>query len=70
MVDMTDRNTQEMAVTLKFTYPAEVFPGEEDDMFAVADQEQEFFVKEFERFLDEFNLSSGPEVNITPILLS
>lgn len=68
MVGMTDRNTQQMALELKFTYPAEIFEGEEDDMFAVAEQEQEFFLREFERFLEEFDVTTGPEVTVTPIL--
>lgn len=55
MVPMTtsDKNTQKMQVTVTYEYDAEVFDGEDNDMYAVAKEEEKFLQGEFDFLINE-----------------
>jgi hypothetical protein len=59
-------NDQRYDVTVKLSYAAEVFPGDPDDVFQLADQERDFVRKELESvFGSSVEIS---ELTVVPVI--
>lgn len=65
----SDKNTQKMRVTVTYEYDAEVFDGEDDDMYAVAREEEKFLQGEFDVIInDELAVARNIKVSVKPQL--
>jgi hypothetical protein len=59
-------NEQRYEVTVKLTYAAEVFAGDPDDVFELAEQEKTFVRSELESVFGASGIIT--ELNVVPVL--